>query len=48
MTSQPAVGFIAMLKSAVIPAFASAMIDAQSAAARSAGVRATLARNRAL
>ena len=47
-TSHPAAGFIAMLKSAVIPAFASAMMLAQSAAARSAGLRPTLARNRAL
>ncbi len=37
-----------MLKSAVMPAFASAMMLTQSAAARSTGVRATPARNRAL
>ena len=48
MTSHPAVGFIETLKSAVMPALASAMIAFQSAAARSAGVRATLARKRAL
>src|SRR2546423_455507 len=47
-TSQPAVGFAAMLKSAVMPALASAMMESQGAAARSAGVRPTLARNRAL
>ena len=48
MTSQPVLGLAAIVKSAVMPAFASAMIAFQSAAARSAGVRATFARKRAL
>src|SRR6266851_626523 len=48
--SHPAAGGGSMVirKSAVMPAFASAMIAAQSAVARSAGVRPTFARNRAL
>ena len=48
--SQPPAGGGTMViwKSVVIPAFASPMITAQFAVARSAAVRATLARNRAL
>src|SRR2546427_7615222 len=47
-TSQPFVGDIKMLKSLVIPKLASAITCAQFTAARSAGVRATPARKRAL
>src|SRR5206468_3693121 len=46
--SQPVAGLAATLKSAVMPVLASAMMLTQSAEARSAGVRPTLARNRAL
>src|SRR5438552_4406425 len=46
-TSQPLFGFIAILKSAVIPALASAITWVQSTAARAVGSRATPARNRA-
>ena len=48
MTSHPAEGFMATLRSLLMPAFASAMTAAQSTAARSVGSRATLARRRAL
>src|SRR5712692_3677035 len=47
-TSQPAAGLVPMLKSAVMPAVASAITEAQSTAARSAGFLATPARSRAL
>ena len=48
--SQPPAGggSIVIWRSAVMPAFASAMIAPHAAVSRSAGVRATLARNRAL